>query len=153
MSVAANNLVKEFCQSIGMEGLGLDDSHQRSLCFDDKVVVTLLGNPNDDSVTAVCFVAELGKPENMRMLLEQNFLAEAHGGARFALEPQQDRVVMTRQWDAVKVSVPEFSDNLEAFVNSAMQSQEFFNQGGLPEVDGDIPSVPVDNLSQAYQSL
>ena len=152
MSTAANNLIKEFCQSIGMDGLGFDDNRQRSLCFDDKVVITFLGD-DGDGITAVCFVAELGKPENMRMLLEQNFLAEAHGGARFALEPTQDRVVMTRQWDAVKISVPEFSDNLEAFVNSALQAQEFFDKGGLAPADTAVPSTSGDSLSQAYQSL
>lgn len=152
MSVT-NNLIKEFCQSIGMDPMGLDENKQRSLCFDEKVVVTFLGD-NGDYITAICFIANLGKPENMRKLLEQNFLCEAHGGARFALEPESERVIMTRQWDAVKTDVPTFSNELEAFVNSAMQAQSFFNDGGVPDQAKPADGVPAtDSLSMAYQSV
>lgn len=155
MSVATNNLIKEFCQSIGMEGLGMDENNQRSLCFDDKIVVTFIGD-DTDFVTALSFIDEVKSPDDMRKLLEQNFLAEAHGGARFALEPNTDRVIMARQWNAVKTTVPEFSDELEAYVNSAMQAQKFFADGGAVAA----PSAPqegvvngTDSLAQAYQSI
>jgi hypothetical protein len=147
---AADNLIKEFCQSIGMQPMGFDENKQRSLSFDEKVVVTFL-NDEADVITALVFVAHLGKPENMRVLLEQNFLAEAHGGARFALEPRSDRVVMTRQWDGVKTTVPQFSDDLEKFVNSAIKSQDFFNSGGI--VDTPADGEKIDSLAAAYQNV
>lgn len=155
---AANNLIKEFCQSIGMEPLGFDEQNQRSLSFDDKIVVTFLDDKGDQ-VTALAFIADSkGNPVILRKLLEQNFIPEAHGGGRFTLEPGTDRVVLTRQWDALTATVPVFSDNLEAFVNSAMQAQTFIldNCDKAPQaaVPTDAPvAAPVDSLAAAYQAI
>lgn len=150
---ATNNLIKEFCQSIGMEGLGLDENKQRSLCFDDKIVITFIGDDND-CITGLTYIHEAKTPADLRKLLEQNFLAEAHGGARFALEPNTERIIMSRVWNAVKTSVPEFSNDLEAMVNSALQAQKFFDGGGAIETSketGDAP--PKVNLADAYQAV
>jgi hypothetical protein len=156
MNIAANNLVKEFCQSIGMEALGLDSDNQRSLAFDDKLVVTFIGGDND-FVTALCFIADsAGHPEVFRKVLEQNFLSEAHGGGRFSLEPTSDRIILTRHWNAVKTTVPEFSDELEAFVNSGMQAQDFINNvvaGVAPPAAKTEQGAPVDTLAAAYQAI
>lgn len=153
---AANNLIKEFCQSIGMEGLGLDEQQQRSLCFDNETVVTFIGDKSD-MITALCFISDLGDPVNMRKLLEENFLPESHGGARFSLEPGTDRVVMSRQWHAVKTDVPEFSNSLEAFVNSAIVAQKYFANGGTPAQESKKETqelAPVkDTLANAYESV
>jgi hypothetical protein len=148
----SNNLIKEFCQSIGMEPLGFDENKQRSLSFDEKVVVTFLQD-NDESITALVFIGDLGNPENMRRLLEQNFLAEAHGGGRFALEPNSDRVILTKQWDAVKTSIPEFSDQLEQLVNSCIQCKEFFERGGIDSEAKAKESSGTDSLAAAYQTI
>ena len=156
---ASDNLVKEFCQSIGMSPLGFDEENQRSLSFDEKIVVTFLGDTNDpELLTALAFVAETKvNNEVLRKLLEQNFLPEAHGGARFALEPKTDRAVLSRQWHAGRTPVAEFSENLEAFVNSAMQAQEFVQANADKQAPAQEPidkGAPViDPLAQAYQTL
>jgi hypothetical protein len=127
------------------------------LSFDDKLVVTFLGDETDN-VTALCFIAEShNRVEVLRKVLEQNFLSEAHGGGRFALEPNSDRVILTRNWDAIKTTVAQFSDELEAFVNSGMQAKDFIEAVvATPEatsapVDGSAPVV--DSLAQAYQTI
>lgn len=158
MNAAANNLIKEFCQSIGMDPLGLDEENQRSLAFDDKLVVTFIGNETD-FVTALCFIADsTGHPDILRKALEQNFLAEAHGGGRFSLEPNSDRIILTRHWNAVKTTIPEFSDELEAFVNSGMQAQQFINDVIAGTFDKGANNTttegaPVDSLTAAYQTI
>jgi hypothetical protein len=157
MTIAANNLVTQFCKSIGMEGIGLDEQGQRSLIFDEKLVVTFLGS-DDDTLTALSFLADCAhKPEVMTRLLEQNFLAEAHGGARFALEPKTSRVIMTRSWNAIRTTVPEISDDLEKMVNSGMQAQEFIEKGEVTSTTTTTPDAsngaPVDSLAAAYQSI
>lgn len=149
---ASHNLLKEFCQSIGMEGLGLDDNKQRSLCFDDSIVVTFVGDESD-TLTALCYVHDLTKEADMRRLLEENFLPEANGGARFSLEPKTDRIIMTRYWDATRTPVPEFSNDLEALVNAAIAAQKFFAAGGTnSEAAPAAEGAPV-NISNAYEAL
>lgn len=151
MSIS-DNLLKEFCQSIGMEPLGFDKDKQRSLSFDEKIVITFLDE--DEKITALCYVANVTKPEDMRKLLENNFLPEAHGGARFALEPHTDRIIMTKQWEAVKTTIPQFSDELEHFVNSAIKCQQYFADGGAPAEKTEAETAkPVDSLSAAYQAI
>ena len=158
---SANNLVKEFCQSIGMSPLGFDEENQRSLSFDDKIVVTFLGDQADsDLLTALAFIADTNNhPQVLRKLLEQNFLPEAHGGGRFTLEPKTNRAVLCRQWHAGRTPLAEFSENLEAFVNSAMQAQEFVQSNATAPVDDpsenastDAPPA-IDPLAAAYQTL
>lgn len=150
---AANNLIKEFCQSIGMEGLQLDAQKQCSLSFDDKVVLTFLSDDVGDVLTCLCYVADLGSSDNLRQLMEQNFLPEANGGARYSLEPKTDRVVMSRVWSAMKTSVPEFSNAIEAFVNAAMATQKWLHEGGVPATAPAKTEAPVagDSLSMAHQ--
>lgn len=155
---AANNLIKEFCQSIGMEGLQLDANKQCSLSFDDKVVLTFLSDDLGDNLTCLCYVAELGKPEGMRILLEQNFLPEANGGARYSLEPGTERVVASRVWSALKTSVPEFSNDVEAFVNGAMATQKWLQDGTIPtsgipgKNQAPATASPPDSISMAHQA-
>jgi hypothetical protein len=154
---AANNLVKEFCQSIGMAALGFDEENQRSLSFDEKIVVTFLGDSADsEMLTALAFVADTNlNLEVLKKLLEQNFLPEAHGGARFALEPKTSRTVLSRQWHAGRTPVAEFSADLEAFVNSAMQAQAFVeeNANSAPAPVATEGAPGIDPLAAAYQTL
>ncbi|MGL4335299.1 MAG: type III secretion system chaperone [Turicibacter sp.] len=149
---ASHNLLKEFCQSIGMEGLGLDDAKQRSLCFDDKIVVTFVGD-DTDVLTALCYIHDLPKEADMRRLLEENFLPEANGGGRFSLEPKTDRIIITRCWDATRTPVPEFSNDLEALVNAAMQAQKYFEAGGVDSVPKTDAAIAPANLANAYEAL
>ena len=156
---AADNLIKEFCQSIGMNPLGLDDENQRSLSFDDKLIVTFIGD-QDDSVTALCFIGELKKDADMRIFLEQNFMPDAHGGARFSLEPKSDRIVMACRWNALRIDLASFSKDLETFINSGMRAQEFLDKGGVIDkpaasANAEVGTAPAANESTlaAYQNM
>ena len=151
---AADNLVKEFCQSIGMSPLGLDDDNQRSLSFDDKIIVSFIGE-KDDMLTAICYIGDIKKDADMRMFLEQNFMPDAHGGARFSLEPKSPRIVLTHTWNAARIDLPTFSKALEGFVNSGMRAQEFLEKGGNLEAPTPSPVAPQTNVSSlaAYQNM
>ena len=153
---AADNLVKEFCQSIGMSPLGLDEENQRSLSFDEKIIVSFIGE-KDDQLTALCYIGDLTKEADMRTFLEKNFMPDAHGGARFSLEPKSDRIVMATKWNAQRIDVAAFSKDLEGFVNSAMRAQEFLNQGGIstaPAAANEAGAAPASETSlAAYQNM
>ena len=153
---AADNLIKEFCQSIGMSPLGLDEEKQRSLSFDDKIILSFIGE-EDDSLVAICFIGNALKDADLRVFLEQNFMADAHGGARFALEPKSNRVIMTAKWNAQRIDLTSFSKDLEAFVNSAMRANEFLDKGGALETqtaNAESAPAPANESSLAtYQNM
>jgi hypothetical protein len=122
---AVRNLLKEFGRHIGLEQLALDDDGQCTLAFDEDIVLTFVADP-DGGLNAVSFVGELpasGAEQFVKSVLQENFLPSNHGGARFAVEPNSNRVVMVGRWDAQKTDVSAFSAQLEACVNSidAMQ--------------------------------
>lgn len=122
---AVSNLLKEFGRHIGLEQLTLDDDGQCTLAFDEDIVMTFVADP-EGGLNAVSFVGELpesGAEEFVKGLLQENFLPSNHGGARFALEPNSNRLVMVGRWDAQKTDINFFSTQLEACVNSidAMQ--------------------------------
>ena len=122
---AVNNLLKELGRHIGLDQLELDEEGQCTLAFDEDIVVTFVADP-DGGLNAVSFVGELpesGAEAFVKELLAENFLPSNHGGARFAIEPNSNRVVMVRRWDAQTTDVNQFSTHLEAFVNTidAMQ--------------------------------
>ena len=155
---AADNLVKEFCQSIGMSALGLDEENQRSLSFDEKIIVSFIGE-KDDSLTALCYIGDIKKDSDMRIFMEQNFLPDAHGSARFSLEPKSNRVVMAAKWNALRIDVSMFSKDLEGYVNSALRAQEFIDNGGVvpvPEIAEDgapANGTPAQSSLAAYQNM
>lgn len=159
---AADNLIKEFCQSIGMSQIGLDEENQRSLSFDEKMIVSFIGE-SGDKLTALAYIGDIGKDADMRVFLEQNFLPDAHGGARFSLEPRSNRIVMSTKWDATRIDLPTFSKDVEGFVNSGMRAQEFLAGGGAgsmaagapegaPSTEPSAPSSTPSSL-EAYQNM
>lgn len=158
---AANNLIKEFCQSIGMSPLGLDEENQRSLSFDEKIIVSFIGEPNDYLV-GICYIGDLAKDADARIFLEENFLADAHGTGRFALEPKSNRIVLTTRWNASRIDKEQFSNELEVYVNSALRAQEFLNKGGsnATQTQSETTSTPdannkveINNTLAAYQNM
>ena len=155
---AADNLVKEFCQSIGMSPLGLDEENQRSLSFDEKIIVSFIGE-QDDSLTALCYIGDIKKDADLRIFLEQNFMPDAHGGARFSLEPKSNRIVMAAKWNALRIDVTMFSKDLEGYVNSAMRAQEFLDKGGAvaapatTEDGAPAAGSPAESTLAAYQNM
>jgi len=122
---AVSNLLKELGKHIGLDQLELDDEGQCTLAFDEDIVITFVADP-DGGLNAVSFVGELpesGAESFVKGLLEENFLPSNHGGARFAIEPNSNRVVMVGRWDAQKTDIGLLSSQLEACVNTidAMQ--------------------------------
>lgn len=142
---AANNLVMEFCKSIGMEPLGLDQDNQRSLAFDDKLIVSFIGEKNDGLV-GMAYIGDVKKDADCRVFLEQNFMPDAHGGGRFALEPESNRVVLTNIWNAARIDVTKFSSELEQFINSGMRAQEFLERGGA-QAKSETPAAAAEEKS------
>jgi hypothetical protein len=117
---AVGNLLKELGRHIGLDQLELDDEGQCTLAFDEDIVVTFVADP-EGGLNAVSFVGELpdsGAESFAKKLLAENFLPSNHGGARFAIEPNSNRVVAVGRWDAQKTDVNSFSAQLEAYVNS-----------------------------------
>ena len=117
---AVSNLLKEFGRHIGLEQLTLDEEGQCTLAFDEDIVMTFVADP-EGGLNAVSFVGELpasGAEQFLKSILQENFLPSNHGGARFAVEPNSNRVVMVGRWDAQKTDINSFSAQLEACVNS-----------------------------------
>lgn len=142
---AVRNLLKELGRHIGLEQLELDEEGQCTLAFDEEIVVTFVADP-DGGLNAVSFVGELpesGANAFVRGLLEENFLPSNHGGARFAIEPSSNRVVMVGRWDAQKTDMGSFSIQLESFVNSIDAMQKAMSDTRFddtePEKDQAIP--------------
>lgn len=148
---AVGNLLKELGRHIGLEQLELDDEGQCTLAFDEDIVVTFVGDP-DGGLNAVSFVGELpdsGAESFVKSLLAENFLPSNHGGARFAIEPNSNRVVAVGRWDAQKTDVISFSAQLEAYVNSIDGMQKTmtsskFDEPATPQqkINGGSPPPP-----------
>jgi hypothetical protein len=146
---AVGNLLKELGRHIGLEQLELDDEGQCTLAFDEDIVVTFVADP-DGGLNAVSFVGELpdsGAESFVKSLLAENFLPSNHGGSRFALEPNSNRVVAVGRWDAQKTDVNAFSAQLEGYVNSidAMQKTmagSKFDEPVKPQQNFDGGSAP-----------
>ena len=146
---AVGNLLKELGRHIGLEQLELDDEGQCTLAFDEDIVVTFVGDP-EGGLNAVSFVGELpdsGAETFVKSLLAENFLPSNHGGARFAIEPNSNRVVAVGRWDAQKTDVIAFSTQLEAFVNSIDGMQKTmagsnFDETATPQQKIDGGSAP-----------
>ena len=125
--------IAAFCRSIGMSDTRMDGKGQLTLSFGksngqpgDPLVLTFVCQ-GSDSIAAVTLIGVIGKSEdNMKTLLEWNFVPMHHGGGQFALEPGSDRLVMVGSWDTTKVSVEDFSKRLEEFINSAERGQALF---------------------------
>lgn len=147
---AVNNLLKELGKHIGLEQLELDEDGQCTLAFDEEIVVTFVADP-DGGLNAVSFVGELpesGAESFVKALLEENFLPSNHGGGRFAMEPNSNRVVMVGRWDAQKTDLGFLSAQLESFVNSidamqkAMAETTFDEPSSAPKQDGGFTPPP-----------
>jgi hypothetical protein len=139
---AVSNLLKELGKHIGLEQLELDEEGQCTLAFDEEIVVTFVADP-DGGLNAVSFVGELpdsGAEAFVRGLLEENFLPSNHGGARFAIEPNSNRVVMVGRWDAQKTDMGLFSAQLEAFVNSIDAMQKAMTETKFGEAASGVAS-------------
>ena len=146
---AVGNLLKELGRHIGLEQLELDDEGQCTLAFDEDIVVTFVADP-DGGLNAVSFVGELpdsGAESFVKSLLAENFLPSNHGGARFAIEPNSNRVVAVGRWDAQKTDVNAFSAQLESYVNSIDGMQKTmasnrYDEPGKPQQKFDGGSAP-----------
>jgi hypothetical protein len=142
---AAGNLLKQLGIQIGLDGLGLNDEGHCSLAFDESIVVTFVADP-DEGLNAVSFIGTVPNNDtSARMLsaiLESNFLPSNNGGARFALEPNSDRLVLVHRWDAMHIDLNGFTSQLEAYVNAVDAAQKMIEQG-LPSTGaGSADSQP-----------
>jgi hypothetical protein len=138
---AVSNLLKELGRHIGLDQMELDEDGQCTLAFDEEIVVTVVADP-DGGLNAVSFVGEVpeaGGKSLMAALLEENFLPSNHGGARFALEPNSNRIVLVNRWDAQKTDLSLFSNQLESYVNSIDAMQKALAAGEFSD-DGSIGS-------------
>ena len=106
---------------IGLSGIMFDETGTTSLQFDSMVMTFVSHEPLSPHISAVCYVGELGKKENMRKLLALNFLP---GVCRFAIEPNSTRVVSVHVWNTSKISPEEFCTGVEAFLNRTEQGQQ-----------------------------
>ena len=116
-----------FMQSIGLGGLKINNEGYVTLEFDKTMAVTFVCQ-GSDSIAAVCKVGNIGNKEDdyLKNLLKLNFTPTDHGGGRYALEPESDKLVMVNVWNVTKMSVEEFSKFLEDFLNSIEKGQAMF---------------------------
>ena len=112
----------ELGNKIGLSGINMfDETGMISLQFESMAMTFVSHEPLSLHISAVCYVGELGKKENMRKLLALNFLP---GVCRFAIEPNSTRVVSVHVWNTSKISCEEFCTGVEAFLNRTEQGQQ-----------------------------
>ena len=116
---AASNLIKELGRLIGLEELGLDDSGQCTLAFDETIVLTFVGD-QDGGLNVVSYIGDLAhdSPGVAQRLLAHNFVPQGLGGGRVAVEPDSSRAVLVNRWDTIRTDFGFFQQQLEAFVNA-----------------------------------
>jgi hypothetical protein len=142
---AASNLIKELGRLIGLETLALDELGQCTLAFDETIVLTFVGDP-DDGLNVVSFLGELADDNAAasRMLLAHNFVPSALGGGRVALEPESSRAVMVHRWDAARCDFGQFQQQLEAFVNAVESIRTELSEVPVASAASPIPVTRQD---------
>ena len=114
--------VAELCKRIGLPNSTrtFAEIGRLTLQFDSMIINFVSHVPH--SISATCYVGELGKNENVKKLLELNFLP---GVSRFAMEPNSDtRVVSVHDWNTSQISPEEFYTGVEEFVNRTEKGQK-----------------------------
>jgi hypothetical protein len=120
---AQQELVHYIGQKIGLPELVLDDERQATVTFDDLITVTFLAE--EDGLTVVSYVADYDPDSEAigKHLLQLNYLPTALGGAKLAVDPKSDSVILTNTWDAALTDGERFFAELEMFVNAVQAIQ------------------------------
>jgi len=85
--------------------------------------VTFLAEEGD--VAIVSYVANYDPDEQSigKHLLQLNYLPTALGGAKLAVDPQSDTIILTNTWNAAMTDGELFFTQLEMFVNAVQAVQ------------------------------
>jgi hypothetical protein len=115
---AAQNLIQQLGKHIGLDELDFDEGGQCTLAFDETIVLTFVGD-QEDSLNLVSYVGDLNQANESayKTLLSRNFVPNAFGGGRVAMEPDSSRIALVARWDAVRTDLQHFIAQLETFVN------------------------------------
>lgn len=138
-----NEVLAEFGQQIGLDGLQLDHNGYAAVAFDD--VVVNLEYDGDRERLILC--AYLGQPEGDRLkayelLLDANFCWQGTGGGTLSLERDTGGVVLFDALATRMLEAEELETKLEAFVNTAeaWTAQLGRIAPAAAEEDGGLPS-------------
>lgn len=148
----AGRLLKALGDYINLPNISFNDEHKCTLAFDDTLIVSLIAD-DEFGLNAVAFVGFLPEESNeeemfnsLRYWLEQNFLPANHGGARFCIEPNSNKIVLVQRWNAQTCEGKVFISQFEALVNSLEVAHKQYEKGFSKAV-GNSLDVAVDNNS------
>ena len=114
--------VEHLCSKIGLSSDEFSASNKLTLQF-DSIRVTFSSH-DIHSISAVCYVGEVKGIENVKKLLELNFIPDV---LRFAIEPNSSKAVAVHHWDTTKLSPEEFYNDAGKFVDRAEIGQKLLS--------------------------
>ncbi len=115
-------LLSELGQSVGLPKLAPDDDNYCCLGFDDKIVVHLQYNEENDVVMLFCQIGIVDEDKAKAIyprLLKANLFWQGTGGATIGLDDETREVLMAYQISVDGMDYPKFQELLEGFVNTS----------------------------------
>jgi len=152
-----NQILMQFGQNIGLRDLALDDNAAVSLVFDDEFLVEIQAlDRQNDYVRTLYLLAVLSpspQADDAKMLdfyqklLEVNLSGAMMNGAAFALDPDNQEVLLLATISASSLTVAVLENEMEKFFNTLEHWASVRNNGVL-----DFSHDPSAHASQADKS-
>src|SRR5689334_13434092 len=112
-------LLSELGQSTGIPGLTSDNDNYCCLGFDDKIIVHLQYNPENDTLM---FFRQLGKIDEDKTailyprLLKANLFWQGTAGSTIGVDDETREILMSYQIPLAFMDFPKFQGVLEGFI-------------------------------------
>jgi len=142
---AQQELVHYVGQKIGLAELALDEQNQATVTFDDLITVTFLAE--DEDLAVVSYVADYDPDSESvgKHLLQLNYIPTALGGAKLAVDPKSDSIILTNSWNAAMTDGDLFFSQLEMFVNAVQAIQgEVARLAAGESLDSEPKTLPIN---------
>jgi hypothetical protein len=115
----SNALIRSLGQRLGLE-LQLGSAQQCAVSFDGDLLMMFLADESDH-MTAVAHVMDVGQGPDAAKIAERallcNFAIQALGGHRLSVDPSDNSLVLTANWNAAACDAATFYADVEWFVN------------------------------------
>lgn len=139
-------LLSELGQSTGIPDLTSDNDNYCCLGFDDKIIVHLQFNPENEMLM---LFAQLGKIDEDKTtmlyprILKANLFWQGTAGATIGVDDETREVLMSYQLPLSFMDFPKFQETLESFINTAelwINTLEAVQHAGIPNTSP-TPSI------------
>lgn len=115
----SNALIRSLGQRLGLE-LQLGSAQQCAVSFDGDLSLMFLADESDE-LTAVARVSDVGQGSGAAEITERalrcNFAIQALGGHMLSVDPNDNSLVLTANWNSASCDAATFYADVEWFVN------------------------------------